>query len=184
MIVEAVNASLRTLARVRDLCLFRAGPQDLPYSPRAVIALLIVGALLEAFFDTYQGSGVAVVVAANLGALATLGALRTVLRWRGKPERFVQTALALLASGLLFEVIVLPLLLYVGRPVNPAAVSGPQLLAAFAVFVLLLWQVGISVRILRTAMEIPLPGALLVLFALGFVDVIATVLFASALGAT
>lgn len=181
--METVTASLRTLARVRDLCLFRAGPQDLPYSPRAVIALLVVGAVLEAIFDTRQGSGIAVIVAANLGSLAALGALRTMLRWRGKPERFVQAALALLASGLLFEVVVLPLLLYVGHPVNPAAVSGPQLIVAFVVFILLLWQVGISARILRTALEVPLPGAVLALFALGFVDIVATVLFAGALGA-
>src|SRR5690242_6007584 len=178
-----VNASLRTLARVRDLCLFRAGPQDLPYSPRAVVALLIVGAVLEAFFDTYQGNGIAVIIAANLGALAALGALRTMLRWRKKPERFVQTGLALLASGLLFEALVLPLLLYVGHPTDPAKVTGPQLLAALAVFILLLWQTCISVRILRIALQLPVPGAVLSLFALGFVDIIATVLFAGALGA-
>lgn len=179
-----MNASLRTLVRVRDLCVFRAGPQDLPYSPRAVIALLIVGALLEAFFDTYQGSSVAVIVAANLGTLAALAALRTMLRWRNKPERFVQTALSLLASGLLFEAMALPLLLYVGRPVNPAAVSGSQLLAALVVFILLIWQACISVRILRISMDVPLPGAVLALFALGFTDIVATVLFAAAFGAT
>ena len=182
--MEAVNASLRTLARVRDLCFFRAGPEDLPYSPRAVIALLALGVVLEAFFDTYQGSGIAVIIAANLGTLAALGALRTMLQWRRKPERFVQTALALLASGLTFELLVLPLLLYIGHPANPAAVTGPQLLAALAVFILLFWQTCISARILRIALQIPLPGAVLVLFVLGFLDIVATVLFAAALGAT
>ncbi|HET9835617.1 MAG TPA: hypothetical protein VFP88_04655 [Rhodanobacteraceae bacterium] len=181
--MEAVSASLRTLARVRDLCLFRAGPQDLPYSPRAVIALLIVGAVLEAFFDTYEGSGIAVIVAANLGTLAALAALRTMLRWRGKLERFVQTSLALLASGLICELIVLPLVLYFGHPTDPAAIAGPQLLAGVVAMVLLLWQTCISVRILRTALNLPLPGALLALFALGFVDIIATALFAGTLGA-
>lgn len=181
--METVNASLRTLGRVRDLCLFRAGPQDLPYSPRAVIALLIAGAVLETFWDFHQGGGIAMVIAANLGALAALGALHAMLRWRGAPERFVQTALALLSTGLLFEVLVLPLLLYVGHPLKPEQVSGTQLLAAFVVFVLLLWQMGISVRILRSALRIPVPGALLALFALGFVDVIAAVLFAAAFGA-
>jgi hypothetical protein len=182
--VEAVNAPLRTLARVRDLCLFRAGPQDLPYSPGTVIALLVVGAVLEAIFDTRQGSGATVIVAANLATLATLGVLRAMLRWRGKPERFVQTALALLASGLLCELIVLPLVLYFGHPADPANMAGPKLLAGFVAMVLLIWQTCVSVRILRMAMEIPLPGAVLALFALGFVDIVATVLFAAALGAT
>lgn len=181
--MEAVNASLRTLGRVRDLCLFRAGPQDLPYSPRAVIALLIAGAVLETFWDFHQGGGVATVIAANLGALAALGALHAMLRWRGSPERFVQTALALLSTGLLFEVLVLPLLLYVGHPLKPEQVGGAQLLAALVVFILLLWQIGISVRILRGALQVPLPGAILALFALGFTDVIAAVLFAAAFGA-
>jgi hypothetical protein len=178
-----VSASLRTLARVRDLCLFRAGPQDLPYSPRALIALLIVGALLETFWDLHQGGGVPMVVAANLGTLAALGALRSMLRWRGAPERFVQTALAMLASGLVFEVLVLPLLLYIGHPLKPEQVSGAQLLAALVVFILLLWQLGISVRILRSSLQVPVPGAVLALFALGFVDVVAAVLFAAAFGA-
>ena len=96
----------------------------------------------------------------------------------------MQTALALLSSGLLFEALVLPLLLYVGHPTDPSAVTGAQLLAALAVFLLLLWQTGISARILRTALQIPLPGAVLALFALGFVDVCAIVLFATAFGAT
>lgn len=179
-----MNASLRTLGRVRDLCLFRAGPQDLPYSPRAVIALLVVGVVLETFWDFHQGGGVAMVIAANLGSLAALAALRTLLGWRGAPERFVQTALAMLASGLLFEVLVLPLLLYVGHPLKPEQVSGAQLLAALAIFILLLWQIGISVRILRSALQVSVPGAVLALFALGFVDVISAVLFAAAFGAT
>jgi len=181
---SVVNASLRTLARVRDLCLFRAGPQDLPYSPRGVVALLVAGAALEAFFDLHQGSGFAVVVAANLGTLVGLGLLHTMLRWRGKAERFVQTALALLATGLLFEILVLPLLLYVGHPVDPAAVTGAQLLAALLLFLLLLWQAGISSQILRRALEIPLAGGVLALFALGLADVCATVLLAAAFGAT
>lgn len=181
--MEIVNASLRTLGRVRDLCLFRAGPQDLPYSPHAVIALLVVGALLEGFWDFHQGGGVGMVIAATLGALATLGVLHAMLRWRGSPERFVQTALAMLSTGLLFEVLVLPLLLYVGHPLKPEQVSGAQLLAALVVFILLLWQIGISVRILRSSLQVPVPGAVLALFALGFVDVMAAVLFAAAFGA-
>lgn len=181
---STVNAAWRTLLRVRDLCLFRAGPQDLPYAPRALVVLLIIGALLEAFFDLRQGSSIKVVIAANLGTLAALGALLWLLRWRHKPERFVQTALALLATGLLFEVLVLPLLLYVGHPTNPAQVTSRQFMAAMVLFVILIWQAGISVNILRNAMQIPVAGGVLALLFIGFVDVFATVMLAAALGAS
>jgi hypothetical protein len=185
--VEVVNASLRTLGRVRDLCLFRAGPQDLPYSPRAVIALLIVGAVLAAIFDLSNGTPVATVIGANAGTLIALAALRTMLRWRGKPERFVQTALALIATGLLFELILLPLAWLTGLPAmlaaQPKVLGSSDLLVLLSVSVLVVWQAGISAQILRKALEIPFAGGVLVLLLIGFADLFGGALVAAMLGA-
>jgi len=49
---------MQTLARMRDLVLLRAGPQDMPYAPRGLIALIAIG-----FTDLMA----AVIVAAGLG---------------------------------------------------------------------------------------------------------------------
>ena len=174
---------MQPLARLRDLILFRAGPQDLPYAPRTVIVLLVIGAVLEILVDLRQGSPIGTMAGANIGTLAGLAALLALLRWRGKPERFVQTALALVATGLLFELVLLPLMFVIGLPLMPNAQLNPrQSLALFAVFVLALWQVAISVNILRHALEIPLAGGVLALLAIGFSDLMAAVLVAAALG--
>jgi len=174
---------MQPLVRLRDLILFRAGPQDLPYAPRALIVLLLLGAALEVAFDVRQGNTWAMIAGANLGTLAALAALFALLRWRGKPERFVQTALALVSTGLLFELVLLPLALVIGLPLAPnAPLDSHQTLALLAVFVLALWQVAISVNILRHALEIPLAGGVLALLAIGFADLMAAVIVAAALG--
>ena len=174
---------MQPLARLRDLILFRAGPQDLPYAPRTVIVLLVIGAVLEIGFDLYKGSPAAMIAGANVGTLAALAALFTLLRWRGKSERFVQTALSLVATGLLFELLLLPLALVIGLPLTPDAQLNPrQTSALLALFVLALWQVAISVNILRHAMDIPVAGGVLALLAIGFSDLMAAVLVTAALG--
>jgi hypothetical protein len=178
-----VSIWTQPLARLRDLILFRAGPQDLPYAPRALIALLVIGAVLEVAFDLRQGNSAAMIAGANIGTLAALAALFGLLHWRGRPERFVQTALALVATGLLFELVLLPLALVIGLPLKPnAQLDSRQMLALFAVFVMALWQVAISVNILRHALDIPVAGGVLALLAIGFADLMAAVLVAAALG--
>lgn len=174
---------MELLSRVRDLVVFRGGPQDLPYSPFALIALLIASALLEAAFDLRSGSTIGVVIGANVGTLATLAALLLMLRWRGWPARFVQTALGLAATGFVFELIAVPLALVVGHPADPAALKGMQILAALMLFVLLVWQACIAANILRQALQIPLAAGVLALLALGFVDIFAGGLIAVLLGA-
>jgi len=164
---------LALLASIRDLCLFRRGPEDMPYSPWLLVGLLVASALFASLFDVQlRNASPALVLASVLGTLATLYVLYGLLRLRGKAERFVQTALALAATSFLFELIAMPLLLLVPlptagtQPVQPQNVTGAQMLAAFAVFGFAIWQVCISVSILRRAMEVPVAGGVLVLLLL------------------
>ncbi|HEY3521961.1 MAG TPA: hypothetical protein VGK80_13105 [Rhodanobacteraceae bacterium] len=179
-----MTAWTQPLARLRDLVFFRAGPQDMPYAPRTLVALLVIGAALEIAFDLYQGNSAAVIAGANVGTLAALAALFALLRWRGRSARFVQTALSLVATGLLFELVLLPLALMIGLPLTPNVQLNPRQTAALlALFVLALWQVAISVNILRHALDIPVAGGVLALLAIGFADLMASVLVAAAPGA-
>ncbi|MGH8213638.1 MAG: hypothetical protein ACREPP_10480 [Rhodanobacteraceae bacterium] len=178
-----MTAWTQPFARLRDLVFFRAGPQDMPYAPRTLIALLVIGAVLEVAFDLHQGNSGAMIAGANIGTLAALAVLFALLRWRGRPERFVQTALSLVATGLLFELVLLPLVLVIGLPLPPNAQLSPRQTAALlALFVLALWQVAISINILRQALEIPVAGGVLALLAIGFADLMASVLVAAAPG--
>lgn len=174
---------MQTLARLRDLVLFRAGPQDMPYAPRGLIALLVIGALLELAVDLHQGNSAAVILGADIGTLAALATLFALLRWRGRPERFVQTTFALVASGLLFELLLAPLALVIGLPLAPDAhLTVRQTVALLAIFAFALWQVAISVNVLRQALEIPVAGGVLALIAIGFTDLMAAVIVAAGLG--
>jgi hypothetical protein len=164
---------LAFLASVRDLCLFRGGPEEMPYSPRLLVALLVASALFGALFDIrLRDARLAVVGASLLGTAAALYALFALLRLRHKAERFVQTALALTTTSYLFELIAMPLLLLVPLPstgtqtLKPEDVTGGQMLAAFAVSAFAIWQVCISVSIRRRAMDIPVAGGVLVLLLL------------------
>ena len=178
-----MTAWTQPLARLRDLVFFRAGPQDMPYAPRTLVALLVIGAVLDIGFDLYKGSPAAMIAGANVGTLSALAALFALLRWRERSERFVQTALSLVATGLLFEIVLLPLALVIGLPLTPNAQLDPrQSSALLALFVLALWQVSISVNILRHALDIPVAGGVLVLLAIGFSDLMAAVVVAAALG--
>ena len=155
----------------------------MPYAPRGLVALLACGALLEIAVDLRRGNPVAVILGANLGTLAALAALLALLRWRGKPERFVQAAFALFASGLLFELLLAPLVLMIGVPLTPDVhLTTRQSLALVAVLVLALWQAAVSVNILRHALEIPVAGGVLALMAIGFTDLMAAVLVAATVG--
>lgn len=183
-----MSSITRLFAGIRDLCLFRSGPQDMPYSPRVLIMLLIIGAIAEAAFDLPRGIPVAMVIGADAGTLIALAALHAMLRWRQKPERFVQSALALVVTSLLFELIVLPLILLGGLPtVLPTqhlALSVPQTLTLLAVFVLVVWQAGIAANILRQALQVPFAGGVLALLLIGFADLFASAIVAVMLGVT
>lgn len=180
---------LAFLASVRDLCLLRRGPEDLPYSPALLAALLIASVVLEGLFDIYRGVQPLMMPVALIGTLATLGALFLVLRGRRKPERFMQTALALVTTSLLFELIALPLSLVVmpfaqaaAHATKPTAPTQAQALALLAMFVFAIWQVCISVSILRRALEIPVVGGVLVLILLACVNWIVVSLGAHLVG--
>lgn len=179
-----MNPLQRWFACIRDLVLFRGGPQDTPFAPRILITLLIISGVIEAAFDLRNGASIALVIGANAGTLAALGALFMLLRWRQKPERFVQAALALVVTGLLFELVLLPLAMLVGLPITPnMKLSAHQTLLLFAIFVLVVWQAGISSNILRHALNTPFAGGVLVLLVIGFVDLFASALVATLLGA-
>lgn len=161
------------LASLRDICLFRRGPEDMPYAPGLLVALLVASAVLAALYDLrLRGVAAATVVASVVGTLATLGVLYELLRWRGKRERFVQAALALTATSFLFQLVAMPLLLVIpiaapgAAPLKPEDVTGWQMLAAFVMLLVAIWQACISVSILRRALEVPVAGGVLALLAL------------------
>lgn len=183
---------LAFLASVRDLCLFRGGPEDMPYSPRLLIALLVVCGALQAAFNLHDGVEPALVAGSILGGLAMIWTVFLLLRGRDKSGRFVQSTTALATVYLLFDVVtnLLTLLLpmkelreqWPFQPGHAPSLTGGQALVLLLIVALGIWQLCIWISTLRRALEIPVAGGVLVFLLLVFVNLIVAAVVAAAIG--
>ncbi|MGH8152775.1 MAG: hypothetical protein ACREPF_08595 [Rhodanobacteraceae bacterium] len=180
-------------ASLADLCRFRRGPEDMPYVPRLLVALLIGCGVLQVLFGWYHGARAAPLAAALLGGLAVVGVVFLLLRGRGRTERFMQTATALAAVYLVFGIVAdaLALLLpldklyerFVAHPAHPPTLTSGQALVALAVIALAIWQWCVWVRILRRALEVSIAGAVALLVLLALVNWIVAGIAVAIIGA-
>lgn len=144
------------------LCRFRTAPQDLPFSPRLLVALVVAAVALDTFVGArFDDSGDAFARAA-LGAAVVLGLSWTALAIRRLPQRYVQTASALLLCGLAVSLVQLPLaLLLEPLPADASAPASPfQMLLRWTLLATLVWQVVAFAHIMRHAIEARLGLAL------------------------
>ena len=138
-----------------DICLLRAGPQDLPAAP-FLVGLTLAG---------YAFSGLAVLLPAEGGARAVgmvaldslllLAFVAALLRWRGHPARFRQTASALLGSGALLGLLLLPIIALSQAGEGLAQLASPLWLVLFA------WSLTVTGHVLRHALQLPFPAGVL-----------------------
>jgi len=157
-----MNSTLKTFL---DILSLRAGPEDLPSSPRLLVGTFVLLVVLQTGLGALLlPSEGALFPQALLSGLVSLGWLALVLRLFDKPERLVQTGTAMLGIACAFAPIAIPVLATV-RPepgAQPIAFS-PLALLAFAISLYLIYING---RILRSAIERPLFQCI-VLFLLG-----------------
>lgn len=180
------------LASLRDICLFRRGPEDVPYSQPLLTSLLVACGALQAAFNLRDGVKPPLIAGAIVGGLAMVWLVFLLLRGAGKPERFVQTTSALAAVYLLFGMainlltLLLPLKAWqqqmVADPAHLPEVTGHQAPIMLAIAVLVIWQFCLWVGVLRRALGIPVAGGVLVFLLLLFVNFIVAALAAAAIG--
>lgn len=140
----------KLIGRFIDICLLRAGPQDLPAS-----GMLLVPALLA-----YIASGVIMLLpstgfgSAAAQALADAfllgGLLRLALRWRGFSNRFDQTLTALAGAGAFQGMIAWPLVASMYHTGAQGLAAPLQSLLLLALFV---WTLVVIGHILRHALS-------------------------------
>jgi len=177
------------LASLFDLCRFRRGPEDMPWAPGLLVALLAGCVVIQSAFEAHYGAQPAIVGAGLAGRLAGVGLLKILLRGRGKPERFVQTATALASVTLLFDIIVYPLALLLPlqqilarEAAADLALSGAQTLAMFVIGILSVWELCVWIGTLRRSLELTLAGAVLMFLLLLIVNRLVAGVVAVALG--
>lgn len=156
-----MNSTIKTFLDILGL---RAGPEDLPTSPRLLIGLFVLLIALQTSLGAWllpqEG---ALLPQALLSGLVSLGWLALVLRLFGKPERFVQTASAVLGIACAFAPIAIPVLA-TARPDSGTPVTVTPM--TFLAFLISLYLIYVNGRILRAAIERPLFQCI-VLFLLG-----------------
>lgn len=137
-----------------DICLLRATPQQLPAAP-VLRTLALAAYVASGLLVLSPGEGLPRAVGmVAVDTLAMLGLLAAALRWRGHPARFDQAASALLGTGALLGLLLLPVLLLGGVGEEGAKVVFPLWFGLF------LWGMVVTAHILRHALELPLAGGM------------------------
>lgn len=144
------------LALLRDLYLMRRGPSDAPYSPTALVVLFGIALGLGVATNAVGAADpqTPVVLIAHVVELVLLNALMTV---KGHASRFVQTAISELLAALPFAVSIHVVLSFIGplpNPVTPDNVR-PEHALLMPLVPLTFWWLGVRIRIMSQAIEVP-----------------------------
>jgi len=144
---------LRLLTLWIDLCLLRAGPQDVPAS-RVLLVLVLCAYALVSFvlsLTGYPPQTAARMAGVDLLLLAVFAGVPLYLL--DKTARIRQTLAALAGSGALLGIIALP----VAHMLPAEQGADTPLLAALAWLVLLGWSLLVMAHIMRHAMAVAFP---------------------------
>lgn len=152
---------------VRDLCLLRRGPQDLPYAPRLPLWLGLALVALQMLASGLHGGAGAGLAGGIASVLFLLGAVYLLLALRGQRARYVQTASALLGVLLAFSLLALPLALAMGPRLDMMHPTALQLVLVWPLLGIAVWQLCAIAHVLRHALEVPFAGGLLLALLLG-----------------
>lgn len=141
------------LWKLLDICLLRAGPQDLPAAPQ-FLALTLVGYFLVDVLISRLNLPIGAAFAVSLLDMLLLAAFaQIVLRVVAKPARFNQTLAALAGTGQLLGLLALPLI----HGLTTAQASGASAAGlAFAWLAVLGWSLLVLGHILRHALSVGL----------------------------
>lgn len=145
------HASMILLKRFFQICLFKAGPADLPTSPWLLklvcLVYFSVGVMVSHIDHPWQAS-----FAASLAdTLLLLVVCWLVLYLKGLLSRFTQTATAMAGTGAIMGLLGLPVFMLFREFESSGQFTSLILLL---VMVLLFWSLFITAHIFRMALEI------------------------------
>lgn len=144
------------LKRLFQICLLSRGPQDIPYSPLllrlAVIAYFLSG-LLGVMTQTSLMESVAMMALDLLVLLLFSWVCLQAFKLR---QRFVQTVTALCATGTLFQLLFLPVLMQL--PTSADDVT-PAASLSLLLYILISWNLAVVAHVFRESFSVRLPAA-------------------------
>lgn len=135
-----------------DIALHRSGPQDLPASQFLLGAVLVAYAIVNFLALTVISVTQRDVMLLLIEPIVDLGVVFLVLKLFEKTRRFLQTATALVGTGVILSLIYIPVLHWnevLQAP--PTELTAPQVLA----LLLLVWSLDVAGYILSKALGKP-----------------------------
>ncbi|MDD2724973.1 MAG: hypothetical protein PHH59_13250 [Methylovulum sp.] len=141
------------IKRLFDICLFRKGPQDLPYQAVLLYLLISINALVSFLMLFMEHGGLSAVLQAITGIVLEMVLSTFILYGFGKLARFQQTASALLGTGALLS--------FFALPVMATMILGQGGIAVFFLMVaILIWHWGVVGHIMHHALDKPISFSL------------------------
>jgi len=139
--------------RFFDICLLRAGPQDLP-SSLFLLRLVMVLSVIVGVFLNLQTEGFSQSLMISLFNVVWLTAfLYLSLQLRGKLTRLRQSLIAMLGTNVILGVLIMPFM----YNLVAADLNGESAPVAFQFFLLLLlWDITVFAHIIRHSLDVRL----------------------------
>ena len=162
---------------VRDLCLLRRGPQDLPHSTNLLIATVIVALALDIAIATRFQPFASAFPRVLLSTSILLAMPYFALKLANLGERYVQTVTALIATSAVFTLLTVPIVIGVGKlPQDPKDLTAVQAMFGWISLVLVAWQLAVRGHILRHALNLPMRLGVLVAVVFFAIEMLAALL--------
>lgn len=154
------------LARVvwitAQLMRFKAGPQDFVYARGLSLPIALFAAFVNFLQLNITTPTGAALIESVVVVLVTIAFTQLVLQFKRFTSRAQQTVNSLLCTDIVFKLLLLPVLFWIGPDVlrqfseNPQMLEQGQVPAApmMVLFALSLWNLAVSAHIYRCALEI------------------------------
>lgn len=151
-----VSAVSRFVSTLVDICLLRAGPQDLPYSPNLLVLSLLAYTALGTKTASLGLPQVNPYIFSVINLLSLLFFAWFVLSLKGYYSRFNQTVIALFGTEVILGLLAWVLLAWQLQATDSGRES---LLASVLYLALILWSLAINANIVRHALSITMAWA-------------------------
>ena len=139
--------------RFFDICILRAGPQDLP-SSLFLLRLVVVANITVGIFLNLPTEGFTQSLMISLFNVVVLaGFVFAGLRWRDKLARFRQTLIAMMGTNVIIGLLMLPFVFSLVAA-QLEGESAPVALQFFLLF--LVWDITVFAHIIRHSLDVRL----------------------------
>jgi hypothetical protein len=150
-----------------DICRLRKGPQDVPASPELLSLSLLAYLAAVAMLTMLSRPPAAALGASAIETALVAGINFVLLALRRFEGRWMQTTTAMAGTGVLFTLFALPLFAGLSAAGSGAG-AVPGVLYA-SLLLLVVWNIAVTGHILKHALALPFPVAILIAAAYAWV---------------